>query len=1479
MRRWWILVSLPLIATGIHAQTAAINGFCTNGGKSAVVQGLSSTNKLNQIIPSCTVTVYITGTTTLAPAIYKDAINTPLSNPFTADSLTAVAPGKWLFFAPQNQGYDVVMSGGIAPLTFSAPVTLTDLIVGTGGGGGGGCTPIGLNGVLQASNGVGGCTAAYVQVDGINLVTPTAPNFVDTATVKVINPGTNQIGFNGVSSSPTIQHNDVTLAGNFSAGTSQILDFNDTTPTPPAGYVNAIFQPDTATGRLSAYVPSPAGTFEQQLPNPLGTQHVILYPTGVSTSTTGQPLPVAGLTSATLYMAPQCAGSRNGQVSWTFTGALAAQAPWVIPANVTAVYAFFTAGANVIGGNPIPSCLITPALVFGGTVTTLGVTATLHGNSPLVPYTGLTGLTGSNVNTATASAILSVSGNNVGHGTLNIANMGLVVYYTGTAPPPDNAIEIVPPLQYSTASGFPVLSLDNSFPTLANTYTVAALPPAATSSTQVAWVSDGVSATDCTTGGAAMGSGFTVMCAPTFSPPGYTGSWAWAAISGGGGGGSVSLTSPGGTLTLTPNPITGTGTMDVALGHANTWTATQTFSNVKDTGAAAGSATACLQIDTTGLISNTGTTCGGGGGGGSNVKVNGGTALTTVNLNSTTPAAGALNQNLALQVDGSGNTSVEVPYGSASNLGVVKVDGTTITASGGVISAPSNGPVCSGSITLTGATIPGSTAGTNQTVTCTGLLTTDNIMLDFNGSPLSTNGFVPASGGPITIVKYPSANTINVTPVNYNSSSVTLGSITLNYRVVRGGGGTGGSGGGTTITPALTSGSLQRAVISNVNLDADAFSTDGSMFYQAAVTIYPYSFAADTWYAIHGYPPAFSPIKLKNIVDKFIAAVSGTTLPIALQANTTAIYYSGCQADHTNPSLDGALYVPMLEYAYYQRTGDISDFATNAATMKAAINAISLDGTTHLVTIPAAHPYVAWPFHDGIVNTGLDLMGSLQLYQTATAMATMYTANSDATNATAMTLIATNIKNSLNTTGSPMWDGANGLYFAASINNNQDDILGSAFALYLGIPTGAMQTAISSYLVTNYTALTAGTGYIHQSPSNWANSVGGNQCTKGTGNYDDGRWSVGNEWVWTALNYTSQAQSLQFMVDFNANADPTQEYYGASLNGATSNLESPMGNAAIAYAVYPYMINLPTPYTGLELQTNGSTAVYAPFMIRDTQSGGGFWQEGPAVGGTGFAGGKAWSLYSGSNFNFTALLNGHFLTGTGTDCGKQLCVTGGESADNYTVAGAGAGTYVKADGTGAGTPGGSSGAMTNITGTVTATGCTVSGGACAVSGSTTTALTFSSIPGTYNSLQLRCFGRGDTSAANVAVNATFNGDTGANYWYVYSSASGTTTSLGAGSGGPFTSGFLLSLPANTTVPAASAGYVDMYIEGYANTTWNKAAQARGWAFVGTSATVGNGAQILTSWEWENTAAITSVTFTLAAGHYVAGSSCSIYGVL
>lgn len=93
--------------------------------------------------------------------------------------------------------------------------------------------------------------------------------------------------------------------------------------------------------------------------------------------------------------------------------------------------------------------------------------------------------------------------------------------------------------------------------------------------------------------------------------------------------------------------------------------------------------------------------------------------------------------------------------------------------------------LCSGSQALGTSLITSGAAASTVTITCTGLASTDDIMLDFNGSPIGTTGFIASANGILTVIKWPSTNTINISVQNNTASSITPGAITLNYRVVR----------------------------------------------------------------------------------------------------------------------------------------------------------------------------------------------------------------------------------------------------------------------------------------------------------------------------------------------------------------------------------------------------------------------------------------------------------------------------------------------------------------------------------------------------------------------------------------------------------------------------------------------------------------------------------------------------------------------
>src|SRR5678816_2806016 len=103
-----------------------VQGIASQGGV-AITSGVPSTNKLIQSYPLSTITVYLTGTTTLAP-LFSDFDGTVVkANPFTAAS-----DGSFFFYIAAGR-YDIRFSGtGI-----TTPFTLTDITVGSGGSGSG----------------------------------------------------------------------------------------------------------------------------------------------------------------------------------------------------------------------------------------------------------------------------------------------------------------------------------------------------------------------------------------------------------------------------------------------------------------------------------------------------------------------------------------------------------------------------------------------------------------------------------------------------------------------------------------------------------------------------------------------------------------------------------------------------------------------------------------------------------------------------------------------------------------------------------------------------------------------------------------------------------------------------------------------------------------------------------------------------------------------------------------------------------------------------------------------------------------------------------------------------------------------------------------------------------------------------------------------------------------------------------------------
>lgn len=93
--------------------------------------------------------------------------------------------------------------------------------------------------------------------------------------------------------------------------------------------------------------------------------------------------------------------------------------------------------------------------------------------------------------------------------------------------------------------------------------------------------------------------------------------------------------------------------------------------------------------------------------------------------------------------------------------------------------------IAHGAKALATSAISSAACSSAQTATATGTATTDIINATFNGDPTAVTGYVPLTTGMLTIIAYPTADTVNFKVCNNTGSSITPGAITLNWTVTR----------------------------------------------------------------------------------------------------------------------------------------------------------------------------------------------------------------------------------------------------------------------------------------------------------------------------------------------------------------------------------------------------------------------------------------------------------------------------------------------------------------------------------------------------------------------------------------------------------------------------------------------------------------------------------------------------------------------
>ena len=159
--------------------------------------------------------------------------------------------------------------------------------------------------------------------------------------------------------------------------------------------------------------------------------------------------------------------------------------------------------------------------------------------------------------------------------------------------------------------------------------------------------------------------------------------------------------------------------------------------------------------------------------------------------------------------------------------------------------------------------------------------------------------------------------------------------------------------------------------------------------------------------------------------------------------------------------------------------------------------------------------------------------------------------------------------------------------------------------------------------------------------------------------------------------------------------------------------------------------------------------------------------------------------------------------------------------------------------------------------------------------SNTLSVTFSGIPSTYSSLQLRILSR-STRTAMANLNIQVNSDTGTVYTQHELSGDGTTaTALGSVAGGVTNASIARSTGTNSTTGIFGVSIID--IHDYASTTKNKT--IRGFFGIDNNSAAPAGVVGMRSVLYIGTSAITSLTLTSASStNFIAGSTFALYGM-
>jgi hypothetical protein len=354
----------------------------------------------------------------------------------------------------------------------------------------------------------------------------------------------------------------------------------------------------------------------------------------------------------------------------------------------------------------------------------------------------------------------------------------------------------------------------------------------------------------------------------------------------------------------------------------------------------------------------------------------------------------------------------------------------------------------------------------------------------------------------------------------------------------------------------------------------------------------------DGWYAGNAYhadgdyidntgpamlanPRYFSSAQVLNEINKFLAAAVAGRIPISVGPDGVATRFcSFWDANCVVATGDAIAILPQLAYLHYRMTGSTAAYSAIVTPWKTAVALVPRNGSTHLFTVLSGNQYICGEAYEEVMrNTGDVSQCNVWYAWNTKIMAYLAGIAGDSTN---QTFFAAEHTTTVASIQAEFVDSTTKLLIAATGNNSGNlDVYTSALAVYCdydsavpcGVMTAPQKTAIASYFNANYSTLVNSSGFVLNSPTNWAvtgqiNPGGSTVCCAITpGTNQDGYWPRHIGWFMYALNQNNPAQVATQMQAYlaaaNTTSDPAAEFFNRgtpTVNaGTTNNLVTPMG--------------------------------------------------------------------------------------------------------------------------------------------------------------------------------------------------------------------------------------------------------------------------------------------------------------------------------